>query len=133
MALWHVVALVVTSPSFVICGAAVLFSERVGLNRWIGAVAGFAGGMILLRPWESGFTTATLLPLAAAVTSGGASLITKRLTWDESQTGITMRLLVLLTPINLLFSRQAGFEVPTGSILWLVILRGAIIMGRSMA
>jgi drug/metabolite transporter (DMT)-like permease len=126
MAPWHVIALVMTSPFFVMFGAAVLLGEKVGANRWIAAVIGFAGAMILLRPWESGFTLTTLLPLAAAVTWGGASLITKRLTRDETQTSITMWLLVLLTPVNLLFSLQAGFEVPNGNILWLLILGGVI-------
>lgn len=126
MAPWHVIALVMTSPFFVMFGAALLLGENVGLNRWIAAVIGFAGAMILLRPWESGFTLATLLPIAAAVTWGGASLITKRLTKDEPQTSITMWLLVLLTPVNLLFSLQSGFELPSGNILWLLILGGAI-------
>jgi S-adenosylmethionine uptake transporter len=126
MAPWHVIALVMTSPFFVMFGAAILLGENVSLNRWIAAIIGFAGAMILLRPWESGFTLATLLPIAAAVTWGGASLITKRLTKDEPQTSITMWLLVLLTPVNLLFSLQAGFEVPTGNILWLLVLGGAI-------
>jgi drug/metabolite transporter (DMT)-like permease len=126
MAPWHVIALVMTSPFFVMFGAAVLLGERVGLNRWIAAVIGFAGAMILLRPWESGFSSATLLPIAAAITWGGASLITKRLTMDEPQTSITMWLLVLLTPVNFLFSAQAGFELPSGAILWLLLLGGAI-------
>ncbi|MCF8520233.1 MAG: DMT family transporter [Rhodobacteraceae bacterium] len=126
MAPWHVIALVMTSPFFVMFGAALLLGENVGLNRWIAAVIGFAGAMILLRPWESGFTLPTLLPIAAAVTWGGASIITKRLTKDEPQTSITMWLLVLLTPVNLLFSLQAGFELPSGNILWLLILGGAI-------
>jgi drug/metabolite transporter (DMT)-like permease len=126
MAPWHVIALVMTSPFFVMFGAAVLLGERVGLNRWIAAVIGFAGAMILLRPWESGFSSATLLPIAAAITWGGASLITKRLTMDEPQTSITMWLLVLLTPVNFLFSAQAGFELPAGAILWLLLLGGAI-------
>lgn len=126
MSPWHVIALVMTSPFFVMFGAAILLGENVGLNRWIAAVIGFAGAMILLRPWESGFTLATLLPIAAAVTWGGASLITKRLTKDEPQTSITMWLLVLLTPVNLLFSLQAGFELPSGNILWLLLLGGAI-------
>ena len=107
MAPWHVIALVMTSPFFVMFGAAVLLGERVGLNRWIAAVIGFAGAMILLRPWETGFSSTTLLPIAAAITWGGASLITKRLTKDEPQTSITMWLLVLLTPVNFLFSVQA--------------------------
>jgi drug/metabolite transporter (DMT)-like permease len=37
-----------------------------------------------------------------------------------------MWLLVLLTPVNLLFSLQAGFEWPSGNILWLLLLAGAI-------
>lgn len=126
MAPWHVIALVMTSPFFVMFGAAVILGEKVGLNRWIAAIIGFAGAMILLRPWESGFTTSALLPIVAAITWGGASLITKRLTRDEAQTSITMWLLVLLTPVNLLFSLQAGFEWPSGNILWLLLLAGAI-------
>jgi drug/metabolite transporter (DMT)-like permease len=102
MAPWHVIALVMTSPF------------------------GFTGAMILLRPWESEFGLTALLPIAAAVTWGGASLITKRLTRDEAQTSITMWLLVLLTPVNLLFSLQAGFEVPTGTILGFLLLGGLI-------
>lgn len=126
MAPWHVVALVMTSPFFVMIGAAVFLRERVAPNRWLAAGLGFAGAMILLRPWEGELTTATLYPLVAAICWGGASLITKRLTRDESQTSITLWLLVLLTPINALFSLQAGFEVPTGNILWLLILGGVI-------
>lgn len=126
MAPWHVVALVMTSPFFVMIGAAVFLRERVAPNRWLAAGLGFAGAMVLLRPWQGDLTTATLYPLAAAICWGGASLITKRLTRDERQTSITLWLLVLLTPINALFSLQAGFEVPTGNILWLLILGGVI-------
>lgn len=126
MAPWHVIALVMTSPFFVMFGAALLLGERVGLNRWLAAIVGFAGAMILLRPWEGDFGRTTLLPVIAAVAWGAASLITKRLTRDEAQTSITMWLLVLLTPVNLAFSLQAGFEVPTGSILVLLLAGGAI-------
>jgi S-adenosylmethionine uptake transporter len=126
MAPWHVIALVMTSPFFVMFGAALFLREKVGPNRWIAAVVGFAGAMILLRPWESDFSALTLLPIAAAITWGAASLITKRLTRDEAQVSITMWLLVLLTPVNLLFSLQAGFEVPTANILWLLVLGGVI-------
>lgn len=126
MAPWHVIALVMTSPFFVMVGAAVLLGEKVTANRWIAAAIGFTGAMILLRPWENGITLTLLLPLAAAICWGGASLVTKRLTRDEPQTAITMWLLVLLTPVNFLFSAQAGFEVPTGQILWLLLAGGVI-------
>lgn len=126
MAPWHVVALVMTSPFFVMLGAALFLGEKVTANRWIAAILGFAGAMILLRPWEGGLTLAALYPVAAAILWGGASLITKRLTQDEPQTAITMWLLVLLTPVNYLFSAQAGFEVPHGQILLLLIAGGVI-------
>jgi drug/metabolite transporter (DMT)-like permease len=126
MAPWHVVALVMTSPFFVMLGAAVFLRERVTPNRWAAATMGFAGAMILLRPWEGALTLATLYPLVAAVCWGGASLITKRLTRDESQTSITLWLLVLLAPINGLFSLQAGFELPTWQILWLLLIGGVM-------
>lgn len=126
MAPWHVIALVMTSPFFVMVGAAVLLGEKVTANRWIAAAIGFTGAMILLRPWENGITLTLLLPLAAAICWGGASLVTKRLTRDEPQTAITMWLLVLLTPVNFLFSAQAGFEIPTGQILWLLLAGGVI-------
>lgn len=127
MAPWHVVALVMTSPFFVLIGAALFLGERVSGNRWLAATIGFAGAMILLRPWEGVMSVAVLYPLVAALCWGGASLITKRLTREETQVSITMWLLVLLTPINGLFSWQAGFELPSGPILWLLLLAGVIL------
>lgn len=126
MAPWHVVALVMTSPFFVMLGAAIFLRERVTPNRWVAAGLGFAGAMILLRPWEGDITAATLYPLMAAMCWGSASLITKRLTRDEPQTSVTLWLLVLLAPINGLFSLQAGFELPTGQILWLLLIGGVM-------
>jgi drug/metabolite transporter (DMT)-like permease len=127
MAPWHVVALVMTSPFFVLIGAALFLGERVQANRWLAASMGFAGAMILLRPWDGMMTLAVLYPLVAAICWGGASLLTKRLTRDESQVSITLWLLLLLTPINGVFSWQAGFELPTGEILWLLLLAGVIL------
>ena len=126
MAPWHVVALVMTSPFFVLVGAAVLLRERVGANRWLAALVGFAGAMILLRPWEGPLTLTALYPVAAAILWGGASLITKRLTREEPQTVITLWLLVLLTPVNFLFSAQAGFEIPQGQVLALLLAGGVL-------
>lgn len=123
---WQIVALVMTSPFFVLIGAVVFLRESVSANRWIAALIGFAGAMVLLRPWDNGFPLATLYPVLAAVLWGAASLLTKRLTRDEPQVGITLWLLVLLTPINAGLSLQAGFEWPAGSILALLLLAGVI-------
>jgi drug/metabolite transporter (DMT)-like permease len=126
---WHVVALVMVSPYFVMLGALVFLGEKVSANRWIAATIAFCGAMILLRPWESGLPLSMLYPIAAAALWAGASLITKRLTRDEAQTTITMWLLVLLTPVFAVLSLQAGFEVPSGTIMWLLLVGGVIMYG----
>ena len=40
MAPWHVIALVMTSPFFIMLGAAMFLGEKVGPNRWIAAAMG---------------------------------------------------------------------------------------------
>lgn len=125
--IWQVIALVMTSPFFVMLGAFLFLGERVGPNRWGAAALGFSGAMILLRPWEQGFTAASLLPLAAALLWAAASLLTKRLTRTEKPQTVTLWLLALLTPINAGLSLQAGFEWPAGTIL-LALLAGGVLM-----
>ncbi|MCC6518004.1 MAG: EamA family transporter, partial [Tabrizicola sp.] len=97
--IWQVIALVMTSPFFVLLGAALFLGERVDLSRWGAAGLGFAGAMVLLRPWETGFTLAALYPVGAAILWAAASLMTKRLTMTERPETVTLWLLVLLTPI----------------------------------
>jgi len=125
--IWQVIALVMTSPFFVMLGAFLFLGERVGPNRWGAAALGFAGAMVLLRPWDQGFSPAALYPLAAALLWAAASLLTKRLTRTERPQTVTLWLLALLTPINAGLSVHAGFEWPTGTIL-LALLAGGILM-----
>ena len=123
--IWQVIALVMTSPFFILLGAKFYLGEHVGIERWIAASLGFAGAMIVLQPWSSGFSVWSLAPIAAAILWGAASLLTKQLTAREKPESITLWLLLLLSPINFGLSATAGFEWPTGTILWLLILAGA--------
>ncbi len=125
--IWQIISLVMTSPIFVLIGAALFLGETVTAPRWIAAAIGLAGATIVSGLWTSGLTSAMFYPVAAAVLWAGSSLMTKALTRTESAPSITLWLLVLLTPINAGLSVQAGFEVPTAQILgWLVI--GGVIM-----
>ena len=124
--IWQVIALVMTSPFFILLGARFFLGETVGANRWIAAALGFAGAMIVLQPWSSGFNAWSLAPLAAAVMWGAASLITKQLTGSEKSETITMWLLLLLSPINGVLSIGAGFEWPSGAILGLLLAGGLL-------
>ena len=124
--LWQVIALVMTSPFFIILGAALFLKEEVTPARLVATLVGFAGGMIILQPWSASFTWAALLPVAAAALWAAASLLTKYLTRDEKPESITLYLLLLLTPINALFLIPAGLALPSGNLLWLVLLLGLL-------
>ncbi len=124
--IWQVIALVMTSPFFILLGAKFYLGENVGTNRWIASALGFAGAMIVLQPWSTGFNLWSLAPIAAAVLWGAASLITKQLTGHEKPETITMWLLLLLSPINAVLSIGAGFEWPSGQVLWYLLAGGVI-------
>lgn len=124
---WQVVALTMTAPFFVLIGARLLLRENVTLNRWIASTFGFLGALIVTNPLSEQFNIYWLLPVLAAVLWGAASLLTKYLSRKEAPETLTTWLLLLLTPINLLFSVQAGFQVPSGHVLWLVVIGGFLV------
>jgi drug/metabolite transporter (DMT)-like permease len=126
--IWQVIALVMTAPLFVLAGAAVFLKETVTPARWIAAAMGFVGAMVVSELWTTGFTQATLLPIAAALLWGAASLMTKYLTRTEAAPTVTLWLLVLLTPINAGLSVHAGFELPNLQILGYLVIAGVIMM-----
>jgi drug/metabolite transporter (DMT)-like permease len=120
--IYQVIALVMTSPFFVILGAKLLLGER----RWLAALVAFIGAMLILQPWSTGFTLYSLLPIVAAIFWGAASLLTKKLTKDEPAESITVWLLLLLTPINGALSVANGFEMPSGEIWGWLIFSGLL-------
>jgi drug/metabolite transporter (DMT)-like permease len=124
---WQVVALTMTAPFFVLIGAKFLLGENVTLNRWIASLVGFIGALIVTNPWSEQFNVYWLLPVVAAVLWGAASLLTKYLSRTETPESLTTWLLLLLTPINLFWSVGVGFEVPTGNILWLLVIAGFLV------
>lgn len=126
--IWQAIALVMTSPFFVIVGARLFLHEKVGTARWLATSVGFAGVMIILRPWSDEFTAHTLLPIAAALLWGVASLMMKRLTTQERPETITVWLLLLLTPLNGLLALGAGTSLglPGGPALALFLAAGLL-------
>lgn len=122
--IWQAIALVMTSPFFVILGARLLLGETIGFARWAATIFGFSGAMIILEPWSQGFQVAVLLPLGAAAFWAGASLLTKKLTETEPATTVTVYLLLLMTPVNLALATADGFVMPTGWALFALLAAG---------
>ena len=118
------IALVMTSPFFIIIGARLFLGEQVGLSRWLATAVGFTGALIILQPWSDSFSPAALLPVLSAILWGAVSLITKKLTVVEAPESITVWLLLLLTPINAGVALSGGFALPAGDMIWLVLSLG---------
>ena len=117
-----------TAPLFVLLGAKLFLGETVTPARWIAAAVGLAGALVVSDIWTTGITTATIYPIAAAILWGASSLLTKYLTRTESAPTVTLWLLVLLTPINAGLSVNAGFQLPTMTILGWLLIGGLVMM-----
>lgn len=124
--IWQAIALVMTSPFFILIGARLFLGESVGWPRWVATLVGFVGAMIILQPWTDTFSAAALLPILSALLWGGSSLLMKNLTAFEPPETITVWLLVLLTPINAGLAFASGFAVPTGLALALLLAAGLL-------
>ncbi len=54
-------ALLQASPLVVVAGAALFLGEKVGWRRWASILVGFAGVLVILKPWDAGFDPTGLL------------------------------------------------------------------------
>jgi drug/metabolite transporter (DMT)-like permease len=128
--LWQAIALSMTSPFFVIAGAALFLREPVTLARIGFTLMGFVGALIIIAPWSETFTLYALLPVVSAALWAGTSLITKRLTREESSASIAVYLLLLLTPINAVLWIGSGFAMPDGS-AWAILFAAGVLTAAS--
>jgi drug/metabolite transporter (DMT)-like permease len=69
-------AILQATPLVVMAGAALVFGERVGLQRWLAVLAGFAGVLLILRPGDD-FSALSLLAVAGLLGFAGRDLATR--------------------------------------------------------
>lgn len=69
-------AILQATPLVVVAGAALVFGERVGWQRWLAVVAGFLGVMVILRP-GSDFSSLSLLAVVGLLGFAGRDLATR--------------------------------------------------------
>lgn len=87
-------AIMQSAPLIVTALSLPLLGEHVGVRRWLGVAAGFAGALIIIRPGSDGMQLAALLPLGAASTFALYQITTRVL----SRTDGTLNTL-LYTPL----------------------------------
>ena len=69
-------AILQATPLVVVAGAALVFGERVGWQRWLAVLIGFAGVMVILRPGAE-FSTLSLLAVIGLLGFAGRDLATR--------------------------------------------------------
>lgn len=102
LSLAYMTAIGFTTPIFIMLGAAWFFGERMILARWLAALAGFAGVLIVVWPkLAAGELVWAIVMLASAPVFAASFLITKALTRRDRPSvivvwqGITITLLSL--------------------------------------
>ncbi len=76
--LTDVIALTFTVPLLTTLFASIFLAEKVGLQRWLALLAGFAGVIVILRPGYSSFQYAYLMVLAATVAWSVSNILIKK-------------------------------------------------------
>jgi drug/metabolite transporter (DMT)-like permease len=83
-----VITIMFASPIITAAVSLPMLAERVGPQRWIAILAGFAGVLIVIRPGASGFEWALLVPVAAAVANSLRDVMTRLLSRTETSIAI---------------------------------------------
>ncbi len=79
-----------TSPIWVLVFSALIFRAPIGPRRIIAVAIGFSGAMLILRPWEAGFTIWSVVPIGAGMFYALGMLATRRYCADEPTLGLNL-------------------------------------------
>lgn len=143
---WQMVALSMTGPFFIIAGSTLILGEQLTLRRLSAALVGFIGALMVSQIGTEQFSSASVVPVLAAMCWGTVSVITKYLSRTESPESLTLYMLALITPNHLLIGLGLGimvavlpagvlpaslatgfdFQLPNGEALGLILLLGVI-------
>ncbi|WP_375261008.1 DMT family transporter [Palleronia sp.] len=120
-------AILQAAPLVVTAGAAALLEERVGVSRWVAMAVGFAGVLLVLRPWGEAFSPALLFAVVAMIGFAGRDLATRAspssLSWRQLGTSGFAMVLVAGTLIAVF---EAERVLPDARALMQLLAAGAI-------
>lgn len=113
-------AIAFIAPLITVIFAALILKETVHAYRWIAAVAGFCGVMLMLSPYLQNHTAVTSSMIAGiafafanAVSGGGATIQIRRITETETTAAI-LTYMTLIVMCAALLTLPFGWLMPTG-------------------
>ena len=106
-------------PLMIAVVSASVLGEKLDAGRWIAIVAGFAGVLVIVRPWGAEFHPAMLASVVNAVLYAAFMMMTRRLAAYDSPETIQY-LPALGAAIGLAPFAFAAWESPSGWLEWTV-------------
>ncbi|MEE4117810.1 MAG: DMT family transporter [Paracoccaceae bacterium] len=71
-------AILQAAPLAVMAGGALFLGERVGWRRWTAAGVGFAGVLVILRPWQNGVAPGALFAVSGMLALSARDLLNRQ-------------------------------------------------------
>lgn len=105
-------AITFLAPIFVVVLSGPMLGERPDRARWVAALTGFAGILILLRPGSAVFHPAALLLLLAALCNAAYFLLTRKLVDEGAHTTLFYSALVGTLGLSLALPWQLDAGAP---------------------
>ena len=106
-------------PIMIALASAMLLGEKLDTGRWAAILAGFAGVLIIVRPWGAEFHPAMLASVVNAILYAGFMMMTRRLAAYDSPETIQY-LPAVGAAIGLAPFALAAWEAPSGWLEWTV-------------
>ena len=118
-------AILQATPLVVVAGAALVFGERVTLQRWLAVLVGFVGVLIILRP-GSDFSTLSLLAVVGLLGFAGRDLATRAAPQGLSNRQLgALGFAMLATAGAILLAVTGGAKIPNGH-GWALLAGGTV-------
>ena len=93
-----------TMPVILTFLAAIIIGDKIGLSGWAGAILGFMGVLVIIRPESSGFSIYSVVPFFAALVFAYAMIITRTKLKNEHPYTLTIALQVSFLFFGLLMT-----------------------------
>ena len=96
------------SPVFVMALSIVFLGEIVGARRWLAALVGFSGVLIIVQPGTSSFHYASIFTLVAAFVGAFSTILTRKAVNDRAETMMVWTSVIGLSVTTVLVWPEIG-------------------------
>ena len=104
-----------TQPIFFMPLAILFLGERVTANRWIAAIVGFIGILVMVNPGDSAFNFLVFIPMGAACLFATLDLLAKKMVSNETTTTL---LFYFALGTTIAAAVALAVLIPMGTVVW---------------